>query len=114
MAAGWLPCHRARRRSAPSPGSVPRGQRGLHVPHSLAHLERLDLTTPRELPRPARYPPRGRAAPVTAISYSKRLLERPQVYLLGPGRAVLAMDLPVSLGDRRNAEQTILTALLHN
>src|SRR5262249_54168302 len=44
----------------------------------------------------------------------ERLLERPQVYLLGPGRALLAMDLPVGLGNRLDAEQTVFAALLHD
>src|SRR5258706_13800952 len=40
------------------------------------------------------------------------LLERAQVDLVGPGRARLAMDLPVGLGDCVDAEQAVLAALL--
>jgi hypothetical protein len=43
---------------------------------------------------------------------SERLLEGPQIDFLCPGRTLLAMDLPIGIGDRIDAKQTVLPALL--
>src|SRR5947209_928183 len=40
------------------------------------------------------------------------LPERTQVDFLGPGRWLLAMNLPIGLGDRLDAEEAALAALL--
>lgn len=46
-----------------------------------------------------------------SIAASKRFLVGPQIDFMGPGRALLAMDLPVGFGDRIDPEQTVVAAL---
>src|SRR5262249_9843303 len=41
---------------------------------------------------------------------SERLPERPQIDFLRPGRTLLAMDLPIGIGDRIEAKHTALPA----
>src|SRR5215831_8607188 len=53
-----------------------------------------------------------KAQRVAGARISERFLERAQVHLLRPGRALLAMDVPIGLGDGLDAEQTVLATVL--
>src|SRR5262245_11969498 len=54
----------------------------------------------------------ARAIVIAVLLASERFLERAQIHLLRPGRALLAMDIPIGLGDGLDAEQTVLATFL--